>query len=170
MKKFVSMVLVLSLMCLLPSAAFAASDSEIAMDDELPIIQTVRVGQDIYATNVELLDNGCVCITNVVSDEVIPFGNTDQEREKTFKHKFYGANDQLLATAEVTVKGIFSVTDRVAEIYDVEVNFKGAEQSSFSVDNIYYYGDTATVVINYINVHFATFNYKISTNGNITTV
>ena len=137
--------------------------------------ESFEEGVPMYLDNVEVLDNGFVCITEEIHDPAYKnSGNSlrsypEKENTVTFAHKIYGKDDVLIATFYATVTGIYDQANRTSFITNVSGYFTGTLANNFSYRaaytselgraNIFYYGE-----------FFGCFTYSIATNGKISNI
>lgn len=160
MKKLVAVFLSLSLLFSCIPVAFAA---QTAAQDDVEI--EYKAGKDVILKNVEILDNGWVCITQEAT------GNDgrsypDRENTEVFYHKIIDRNGIEMAVFYATVTGVCSQVDNYAMLTSITGSFTGDNTSRFTYSSALS-GDTGSATIYFYGVSIATFSYKIFKNGSI---
>lgn len=134
-------------------------DAQITINEELGfVIVSTKVDEkksSRYYEEIDLVD--------------VDFG-TESEPQKptsaTFSHNIYDRNGILMATAYVTVEGVYSEAEQWSEITDITAEFEGESAHNFSYSPSIN-GDTGTVNIYFNGLNAGSFRYKIYYNGSI---
>ncbi|MCM1150398.1 MAG: hypothetical protein NC319_10015 [Butyricicoccus sp.] len=155
---FLSLILLFSCFPMAVAAeAFAQDDVEIEYEK----------GPDLILENVEILDNGWICITQEVT---VPGNNgrsyPEREKTKVFSHTICDRNGIELAVFDVTVTGVYSQADNYATLTSITGSFTGSHAHDFTYTSALS-GDTGSATIYFNGLNAGTFSYKIYTNGNI---
>lgn len=160
MKKLAAVFLSLSLLFSCFPMAFAA---ETAAQDDVEI--EYEKGQDLILENVEILDNGWICITQEATGD---YGRSYPERENTkvFFHTIFDRDGIEIAVFYATVTGVYSQADNYATLTSITGSFTGDYASRFTYSSALS-GATGSATIYFNGLSAATFSYKIFTNGNI---
>ena len=169
-KKLASLVFVLAIMGSLLPAVLAAGAGDTAAEDAPPVIETLRVGNDIYLLNLETFDDGSYCIRSeeTIHEEIAPYVAPYQTAQKEFTYRYYNKNSALICTAKVTVSGVFSYVGGTAELTDISVSLTGPSSPQFEGSaKVNSGGSTGTLHINDKDAPRSSYLYKITATGTI---
>lgn len=142
-------------------------DARITINQELGLI-IVSTGEVYDKSNVPYHEE--IDLVDVdFQDNAGPDSYPQKPTSATFSHKIYDRNGILMATAYVTVKGVYSEAEQWSEITDITAKFEGDFAHDFSYDsNIS--GDTGTIYIYFNELGLGSFRYKIYYNGRIANI
>ncbi|WP_077609230.1 hypothetical protein [Clostridium sp. Marseille-P2415] len=176
MKKYLFTLLTI-IMCIFPySTAFAAdnqmdavntgSEQNITADSNVSVVFVPEYEFTIVSTRLDNTDN--VQLENIEWSNGNSEINSRPEKEVSakFTHKIYDRNKKLMATATVTVEGVYSQVDRWSEITSVSATFSGEFKNDFSYSSSTS-GNKGYLDIIFNGVTVNTQTYTISTNGRI---
>lgn len=139
------------------------SDAQITINEELGlVIVSTKVDEkkaSRYYEEIELVDVD-------FKGQVGPESEPQKPTSATFSHNIYDRNGILVATAYVTIEGVYSEVEQWSEITDITVNFEGELAQDFSYTSSIS-GDTGTVKIYFNGANAGGFKYKIYYNGRI---
>ncbi len=156
-------------------AAIVAFAVALASSSVTYAAESFEEGVPLFLNNVEVLDNGFVCVTEEISAPADNSTKTslrlypEKENTATFAHKIYDTNGTLIATFYATVTGIYDQANRTSFITNVSGYFTGIFANNFSYRaaytselgraNLFYYGE-----------FFGCFTYSIAVNGKISNI
>lgn len=169
-KTSLAILLSLALVFTFQGAGFAQNMTD---TDRILIHDPVEygIGETVVLDNVEVVTDNLITVTTAISetDEELPNStkaNPERLKTKVFSHQYFDRNGTLMATAIVTVPGIYSPASSEFYLTSVSGYFTGNVASSFagqgSVNGANGYFSTT-----FNGLPSETFTYSINSSGNI---
>lgn len=134
--------------------------------------ETFEEGTPLILDNVEVWDNGFVCVTEEIQTSVETNmqdalrAYPEKENTVTFAHKIFDRNGILQATFYATVTGVYDQTNRDSFITNVSGYFTGTFAHDFSY-TVAYTGDLGRANIFFNGQFLSCITYSIAANGKI---